>query len=49
LKELQEKNKTISLKEFMEAKPQLANGILDKLEPIVLKLVAKGQTRHTIV
>ena len=33
----------------MEAKPQLANEILVKLKPIFLKLIAKGQTRHTIV
>jgi hypothetical protein len=49
LKEMQTKNKTISLKEFMDAKPQLANGILDRVEPVILKLIEKGQTRHTVV
>jgi len=49
LKELQVKNKTISLKDFMEAKPQLVAGLLDKIEPVIVKLIEKGQTRHTIV
>ena len=33
---------------FIAQKPQLGPGILDKLEPVVLKLVHKGHTRHTI-
>ena len=33
----------------MELKPQLAAGILDKIEPVIVKLIEKGQTRHTIV
>jgi hypothetical protein len=49
LKDLLTKNKNISLKEFMEEKPQLSGGILEKLDPIVQKLIEKGQTRHTIV
>lgn len=49
LQELQTKNKTISLKEFMQLKPQLTKDILDKVEPVIIKLVEKGQTRHTIV
>ena len=38
-----------SLKQFMEAKPQLAEQILDKIENIVQKLVEKGMSRHSIV
>ncbi len=49
LKELQVKNKTISLKDFMEQKPQLVSGLLEKIEPVIVKLIEKGQTRHTIV
>ena len=49
IRDLQQKNKTISLKDFMEAKPQLTGGILDKIDPIIQKLIEKGQTRHTIV
>ena len=33
LKDLQA-SRTISLKDFMQLKPQLANGILEKIEPI---------------
>ena len=38
-----------SLKTFVEQKPNLAGGILEKLEPVVTKLVHKGHTRHSIV
>lgn len=38
-----------SLKEFIELKPQLGPGLLDKLEPMVLKCIHKGLTRHSIV
>lgn len=41
LKDLQS-TKTVSLKEFMALKPQLANGILDRAEPIIQKLIEKG-------
>lgn len=37
------------MKTFLELKPNLAPGILDKLEPVVNKLVEKGLTRHSIV
>ena len=49
LREILEKNKNVTLKQFMELKPQLTSGILDKLENLVTKLVVKGHTRHTIV
>lgn len=38
-----------SLKEFIELKPQLGPGLLEKLEPMVLKCIHKGLTRHSIV
>jgi hypothetical protein len=37
-----------NLAEFVKSKPNLATGILEKLEPVVLKLVHKGLTRHSI-
>ncbi len=37
-----------SLKTFLELKPNLTVGIMDKLEPVVTKLVDKGLTRHSI-
>lgn len=37
-----------SLAEFITLKPNLAEGILEKLETIVMKLVHKGLTRHSI-
>lgn len=43
------KERTISLKQFMELKPQLCGGILEKIDPVIQKLLEKGQTRHTIV
>jgi hypothetical protein len=43
------KNHQISLKEFLEKKPNLADTILHKLEKQATKLVEKGLTRHTIV
>jgi DNA-binding protein H-NS len=46
---LEKENATSSLKQFMEAKPQLAEQILDKIENIVQKLVEKGMSRHSIV
>ncbi len=50
LKEVEsEANKHISLKEFLEKKPNLADTILHKLEKQATKLVEKGLTRHTIV
>jgi hypothetical protein len=50
LKEVEsEANKQISLKEFLEKKPNLADTILHKLEKQATKLVEKGLTRHTIV
>ena len=41
--------KNMSLKEFLEKKPQLSETILHKLEKVSTKLVEKGLTRHTIV
>jgi hypothetical protein len=38
-----------SLREFIDTKPQLGPGLLEKLEPVVLKCVHKGLTRHSIV
>lgn len=50
LKEVEsEASKQISLKEFLEKKPNLADTILHKLEKQATKLVEKGLTRHTIV
>lgn len=41
--------KAQSLKDFVSAKPQLAEPILEKIEGIVQKLVEKGMSRHTVV
>ena len=49
LREILATNKSVTLKEFMELKPQLTTGLLDKIEQLVTKLVIKGHTRHTIV
>ena len=40
---------TNPLKVFMEKKPQIANNILTKMEPMVQKLVEKGNSRHSFV
>lgn len=46
----QVKNKgTLTLAKFIEQKPNLSAGILEKLDSVVQKLVEKGLTRHTIV
>lgn len=42
-------SKNISLKEFLEKKPNLRDQILHKLEKVANKLVEKGLTRHTVV
>jgi hypothetical protein len=42
------KDQQCSLAEFIEKKPNLGPGLLEKLEPVVLKLVHKGLTRHSI-
>jgi hypothetical protein len=39
----------LSLKEFLEKKPNLAESILHKLEKVTNKLIEKGLMRHTIV
>ena len=44
-----EASKQISLKEFLEKKPNLADSILHKLEKVTNKLIEKGLMRHTIV
>ncbi|CDW78334.1 pumilio domain-containing protein kiaa0020 homolog [Stylonychia lemnae] len=52
LKEVEEdgiNTKNITLKEFLDKKPQLADQILHKLEKVSQKVVEKGLTRHTIV
>jgi len=40
---------TNALKVFMEKKPQIAATILTKLEPMVAKIVDKGNSRHSFV
>jgi hypothetical protein len=54
LKEVEDESKgikqsQISLKQFIELKPQLSDNIIHKLENVTLKLIEKGHTRHTIV
>ena len=44
-----EAQKQISLREFLEKKPNLAETILHKLDKVTTKLIEKGLTRHTIV
>ena len=39
----------MSLKQFLEKKPQLQTQVLTKIESIVQKLVEKGMARHSIV
>jgi len=39
----------VSLKKFVELKPQLAEGIMDKLDGIIQKLMEKGLARLSIV
>lgn len=46
---LNEQKGKITLKQFIELKPNLQQGIMDKLEGVVSKLVEKGLTRHSIV
>lgn len=46
---INEVTKKNSLKEFIGQKPQLGPGLLEKLEPMVLKCIHKGLTRHSIV
>ena len=38
-----------ALSVFMKQKPQIASSILTKMEPMVQKLVDKGNQRHTFV
>ena len=38
---------TNALKVFMDKKPQIAGQILTKLEPMVAKIVEKGNSRHS--
>ena len=40
---------TVTLKKFLELKPQLGEGILNKLEGVVQKLLDKGLARLSIV
>jgi hypothetical protein len=51
LKEVEDRDQTkqLTLKDFLEKKPQLADQILHKLEKVTNKVVEKGLTRHTIV
>ena len=42
-------SKNISLKEFLEKKPNLRDQIIHKIEKVANKLVEKGLTRHTVV
>lgn len=39
----------ISLKDFLQKKPNLSDTIMHKLEKQATKLIDKGLTRHTIV
>ena len=47
--EVLDKNANATLKDFVEAKPQIGENIMKRIEPMVSKLVEKGHTRHTIV
>ena len=40
---------SVSLKDFLDKKPQLRDTIMHKLEKVTGKLVEKGLIRHTIV
>lgn len=42
-------NEVNALKLFMKQKPQIASNILTKLEPMVAKLIEKGNQRHSFV
>lgn len=44
-----ENTQSLSLKDFIEQKPQLKEEILSKIETIVQKLLEKGMSRHSIV
>jgi hypothetical protein len=44
-----EEGNTVNLQKFMELKPQLGEGILNKLEGVVQKLLDKGLARLSIV
>lgn len=39
----------MTLKQFLEEKPQLGERVLAKIEGIVQKLLDKGMARHSIV
>lgn len=50
MKETKDKDgNSVSLSKFVELKPQLAEGILDKLDAIIQKLMDKGLARLSIV
>ena len=42
-------NKSVSLADFLEKKPQLADQIMGKIDKVASKLVEKGMIRHTLV
>jgi hypothetical protein len=44
-----EAGQSVTLKKFIELKPQLGEGILNKLEGVVQKLLDKGLARLSIV
>lgn len=46
---LNETKTQVTLKSFIAQKPNLEQGIMEKLESMVNKLVEKGLTRHSIV
>ncbi len=48
MKQTVEDGKPVSLKKFVELKPQLASEILEKLWTIIQKLMEKGLARHSI-
>jgi hypothetical protein len=46
---LLKENADSTLKDVLDSKPALKDGVITKLESMVTKLVEKGLTRHTIV
>lgn len=45
----EQKGKKLQLKQFLELKPNLTQGIMQKLEGVTSRLVEKGLTKHSIV
>jgi len=49
LKGVEQSDSSISLKEFLAKKPQLAENLMVKLERSTTKLIEKGLIRHSVV